>query len=50
MRGCTDILKQNFSGTVKPGAKTKYILETKIDEDMSTNDISKNDAKEGLKT
>jgi hypothetical protein len=65
MRGCTDILKHNLnsdfeiSGIVKPGAKTKDILGTKIDEGMCTNDfivvcagandISKNDAKEGLK-
>jgi ribosomal silencing factor RsfS len=65
MRGCTDILKQNLnsdfevSGIVKPGAKAKDILGTKIEEDMSTNDfivvcagtndISKNGAKEGLK-
>jgi hypothetical protein len=62
MRGCKDILKQNLnsdfeiSRIVKPGVKTKDILGTKIDEDMSTNDfivvcagtndISKNDAKD----
>jgi hypothetical protein len=60
MRGCADVLKKKLnsefeiSGTVKPGAKTKDVLGTKIDEGMSTNDaivvcaatndISKNEA------
>jgi lysophospholipase L1-like esterase len=65
MRGCTNILTTNpsskfgVSGIVKPGAKTKDILGISIDQDMSkddivivcagTNDISKNNAKEGIK-
>jgi hypothetical protein len=65
MRGCADVLKKKLnsefeiSGIVKPGAKAKDVLGTKIDEGMSTNDvivvcaatndISKNEAKEGLR-
>jgi hypothetical protein len=65
MRGCADVLKKKLnsefeiSGIVKPGAKAKDVLNTRIDEGMSkndaivicaaTNDISKNEAKEGLR-
>jgi hypothetical protein len=66
MRGCADVLKKKLnsefeiSGIVKPGAKAQDVLGTKIDEGMSTNDaivicaatndISKNEAKEGLRS
>jgi hypothetical protein len=65
MRGCADVLKKKLNsefeinGIVKPGANAKDVLGTKIDEGMSTNDaivicaatndISKNEAKEGLR-
>jgi hypothetical protein len=45
MRGCTNVLTTNLnskfgvSGIVKPGAKTKDILEISIDQDMSKDDI-----------
>jgi hypothetical protein len=66
MRGCTDALRTNLNseyrvcGIVKPGATTKDNIETSIDQYMSkddiviicagANDISKNNAKEGMKT
>jgi hypothetical protein len=65
MRGCADELKRNLkgdfmvSGIVKMGGKTKDILGTRIDQDMSkndivvvwagANDIGKNNANEGIK-
>jgi lysophospholipase L1-like esterase len=64
-RGCANLLKQKLnsefdvSGIVKPGAKTSDILGINIDKEMAKydivvvcagcNDISKNNAKEGLK-
>jgi lysophospholipase L1-like esterase len=64
-RGCADLLKQNLnsdigvSGFIKPGAMFSDILGTNLEKDMSkddvvvvcagSNDISKNNAKEGLK-
>lgn len=66
MRGCADVLKKKLNsefeieGIVKPGAKAKDVLGTNIDKGMSTsdvivicaatNDISKNEAKEGLRS
>jgi lysophospholipase L1-like esterase len=64
-KGCTDAPRTNLnseyrvSGIVKPGARTKDILQTSIDQNMSkddiviicagANDISKNNAKEGIR-
>jgi hypothetical protein len=62
MRGCADLLKPNLrvSRFVEPGAKTSdIILDTNISKNMTkddivivctgSNDISKNNVKEGLK-
>jgi hypothetical protein len=64
-RGCADLLKQNLNsdigvgGFIKPGAMLSDILGTNLEEGMSkndvvvvcagSNDISKNNAKEGLR-
>jgi hypothetical protein len=60
VRGCSDLinlkLNKEFSGIVKPGAKSRDIINTNTDKSMSKDDviivcadnISKNNAKEGI--